>query len=390
MPDKVRLNALDGLRGLAAISVIFWHWQHMFFEPSSRTFVLQRTSQPFYGLFHGFFNYAYRAVDLFFVISGFVFFWLYAEAIARRRVSPLTFASRRISRLFPLHLLTFGLVVGLQAIYSQGAHTTFVYSQPDRWHTLLHLIGVSFWLPNAQQTFNGPFWSVSIELLLYLIFFLFCRFATSLRWPTVIMVLLGLSLRHGHPELMRGMVGFFLGGLAYFSFSWSSSQARSQGWLMGFGALTVLGWVAMANRNSLLRNEAQCDLVFAITLVFITLLERRFPAQLGKASHLGNISFSVYLLHFPLQLVFVLVNKSFGGKPEIFYQPWMFLLFLGTLLPLGFLSYHAYERPAQTFLRGLRLRRSPIGLNSGAILRDIASRRTTARRGNGESELPGV
>ena len=306
---------------------------------------------PLNGLLPGLYTHGDRAVDLFFVLSGFVFYWLYSAGIHSQRFRPRQFALLRVSRLFPLHILTFGLVVGLQALYIHGNHSFFVYPCQGLFLGIRNLLGISSWLPHARAVFDGPFWSVSIELLLYLLFFLLCRFVSPSWWAALLMVILGMTLRHAHPDLMRGMVGYFLGGLAYYAFGWIASRESALSWLVGMGLLSLMGWVAMAILASVIKKELQTDLVFAASLIFLLLLERRFHSAFSRLSWMGDISYSIYLIHFPLQIAVVLGNQALGGKSGIFYQAWAFPLFLGILVPLGFLSYHLFELPAQRFLR---------------------------------------
>src|SRR5207247_6179131 len=98
----------------------------------------------------------WAAVDLFFALSGFVFFWLYSEGIAQRRVSAASFALARFSRLYPLQVLTLFLVATLQSIYFTRIGTFFIYQDNDWRHFILHLGLVQNWWPNVPQSFDGP------------------------------------------------------------------------------------------------------------------------------------------------------------------------------------------------------------------------------------------
>jgi peptidoglycan/LPS O-acetylase OafA/YrhL len=71
-------HSLDALRGVAALSVVIWHWQH--FYPSGPGF--DPTRQPLYWLFEPLYRDGRKAVTLFFGLSGFVFFWRYGEEVA--------------------------------------------------------------------------------------------------------------------------------------------------------------------------------------------------------------------------------------------------------------------------------------------------------------------
>jgi len=80
-----RFYSLDLIRGLAALSVVFWHWQHFFYDGVTPG-VYNVQNQPFYALFFVLYQRGWLAVDFFFSLSGFIFFWLYVGAIAERRV----------------------------------------------------------------------------------------------------------------------------------------------------------------------------------------------------------------------------------------------------------------------------------------------------------------
>ena len=108
-------------------------------------------------------------VELFFVLSGFILFGLYERRVAAATVSARDFAVLRLSRLYPLHLATL-LVLLLQT------SPPFVYPDNDTIHLVRQLFMVSAWSADRPFTsFNGPVWSVSVELLLYIAFFVLCR-----------------------------------------------------------------------------------------------------------------------------------------------------------------------------------------------------------------------
>jgi peptidoglycan/LPS O-acetylase OafA/YrhL len=72
---------------------------------------------------------------------------------------------------------------------------------------------------------------------------------------------------------------------------------------------------------------------------------------------LGDISYSSYLLHFPLQLICVLITLSLGLPRSVFLSPGAYFLYFAVLIAASFASYHWLERPAQ---RSLRRRLHPV------------------------------
>src|ERR1700743_3406757 len=101
-----RLYALDALRGLAALSVVVWHWQHFYALSGTWQTGWQRASQPFFWALQPLYDAGWAAVDLFFALSGFVFFWLYGAAIASRSIGGPRFSLLRFSPLYPLRFST--------------------------------------------------------------------------------------------------------------------------------------------------------------------------------------------------------------------------------------------------------------------------------------------
>ncbi|RMT41053.1 hypothetical protein ALP47_200218 [Pseudomonas savastanoi] len=71
---------------------------------------------------------------------------------------------------------------------------------------------------------------------------------------------------------------------------------------------------------------------------------RRFGA-------IGDVSYSSYLLHFPLQILFAMAFDVLGYSREIFYNAWMLLLFMAVLIPLSFASHRFFEAPVHQWLR---------------------------------------
>ena len=173
-----RLYLLDIVRGLASLSVVIWHYQHFFFvAPSTLPLDFVRASQPMYGTFSLLYNEGSRAVYLFFVLSGFIFFVQYAEEIRSGRVSGREFFILRFSRLYPLHALTISIVgIGQAISHSIDGHF-IVYHCNDLKRSILSILFLTDWLPTKYvcNTLNAPTWSLSVEAFLYTVFFLFAR-----------------------------------------------------------------------------------------------------------------------------------------------------------------------------------------------------------------------
>jgi peptidoglycan/LPS O-acetylase OafA/YrhL len=94
--------------------------------------------------------------------------------------------------------------------------------------------------------------------------------------------------------------------------------------------------------------------LFPLTILALALVETHRGTLGKRVSFLGDISYSCYMLHFPLQFLFFAVITSFTTDLSIFYAPWFMLLFFAALIALGLGSFHCFELPAQRFLRQLK------------------------------------
>ena len=97
-----RLYTLDISRGLAALAVVLWHWQHFGFKGYIPGPGFVREDQPLYSVLKLFYKYGSMGVPYFFMLSGFIFFWLYSAAIQSRTIGLYQFSVQRFSRTLPL------------------------------------------------------------------------------------------------------------------------------------------------------------------------------------------------------------------------------------------------------------------------------------------------
>src|SRR5262249_10569897 len=87
------------------------------------------------------------------------------------------------------------------------------------------------------------------------------------------------------------------------------------------------------------------------TVLSVALLEDRLKALWRSVAFLGDISYSSYLLHFPLQLAVMGVVLAFGIPQAVFRSPAVLISFMGVLILLSLGSHRFLELPAQRFLR---------------------------------------
>ncbi|SIO55076.1 Peptidoglycan/LPS O-acetylase OafA/YrhL, contains acyltransferase and SGNH-hydrolase domains [Singulisphaera sp. GP187] len=373
--------SLDALRGFASLAVIFSHWDHFFYHGTKQG-SFSPNLQPLYQLFWPFYNEGGRAVDLFFCLSGFIFFWLYSLKIRRGEVSFRDFFLLRFSRLYPLHFVTLLLVAAGQYVFYLRHRTFFVYPYNDLYHFFIQLFFASHWGIHRGYSFNAPVWSVSIEVMLYFIFFVLCRLGIPRWWQLTLLALAGMlvMLRVNH-DLGNGLCSFFMGGLSFYAVSHLCKVGCSPRVTKVLVLVTLLAWIAVPALVSYLiplriyrASFPSGDptifgkqvlalavtlstpilyncLLFPLTVTTLAMVESWWGAFAKRLSFLGHISYSSYLLHFPLQLGFVLVGPPLSPESSFYYSPVSLLLFFSLLVPLSLATYWYFERPAQSFLR---------------------------------------
>jgi peptidoglycan/LPS O-acetylase OafA/YrhL len=173
MKQGHELVGIEVLRFLCALSVLIWHYDHFFFTGAFDISFAEeiRHKLPLYPLLSFFYNNGSLAVQIFWAISGFIFYWHYVQSINAGTVPFYEFFVRRFSRLYPLHFATLLIVAVWQFIYYASHQTTFIYSWNKPIWFVSQLMFASNWLTRQPVTLNGPIWSISIEILIYLSFF---------------------------------------------------------------------------------------------------------------------------------------------------------------------------------------------------------------------------
>ncbi len=331
-----RFAQLDSLRFFFAVAVVVVHT--LGFKPT---------------LLHGGF-----AVDFFFILSGFVL----SHALIRRSVSPVAFAWARLARLYPLHLLTLIWLLGIaggvkpsevSVAYSPSA---FIFNL-----TLLQGLGTL-----GVDTWNFPSWSISVEFLVNL-FVLYPIVRTRSMAAAGILIVLSLIAicRLWGPVfdlfniqrvdgavlsggLLRGTAGILLGYLlyeAYLRLRPRIDGARFLGPATICEILTIALLVFCLWIDNLFWNVLPVPLSALLVLQMATVpghVSRLLQA--GIFPLLGNISYSIYLMHIPL---FLAVTAVGWLRPPNSGVTWAWLAYFAVVLALSTASFRCIERPAQ-------------------------------------------
>lgn len=345
---------LDGFRGVSAICILIWHYQHFYYEqPVSNAVMgkIDRTVQPFYVWLLPFYEYGYWAVQLFWILSGFVF----AHVYAARHVSGRAFVLSRFARLYPLHFLTLLFVAAAQfaSISMLGGYQVVSFNDP--YHFFLNLAFIPGWGFQRGDSFNSPVWSVSVELVIYAIYFFMARrvYQVGMLLPLLMVVISAIIVKIGTPLWIFALCSefFFAGVILYFFFA----KCRTLRWpfLLLSGA-SLIHFFHMLYRGAISTKPFHdtegyllVPLVFLVALLDLRSVGRRAVAVLD---FLSSLTYSTYLWHFPVQVLVLTVVGMLGTSRRIFDSPWVLSVWILCMLIVGRLSYIYIERPAQMFI----------------------------------------
>jgi peptidoglycan/LPS O-acetylase OafA/YrhL len=326
------------------------------------------------------FRRSYLMVDLFFVLSGFIISYVYAaDRKANMPWSELkSFLVTRFARVYPLH------VVGLLYLTLFTVASTLLLAFTGRDYTelgprafgdwLAQLLLLNAWVPNHFE-WNVPSWSISAEAFAYFLFPLlvtahvrgrrtaeFVFLAGSLAFYSFVLATSrSLDITVGLAPA-RCIAGFVLGVLAYFH--------RGIALQLSDRTLSLIQLVGVAWALAALASWTADPLIIPafVLIVFSTWPDRGVIASLLSGAlprWLGEISYSVYLLHVPigatLWFLWSHLEPRLGFGPALSRTIWLSMIFFA-VLSISTLSYKYVELPARrALLRWGGRRRPPAG-----------------------------
>jgi peptidoglycan/LPS O-acetylase OafA/YrhL len=356
---RKEIKPLTGLRGVAALNVMLYHFfQH---DAYLHSFVPSFVARGYLG------------VDIFFVLSGFVLAMNYAHHFK----DGLTFASchnffvKRLARIYPLYIVI-TVLFSLKYMYNFSGHSLEDYRLVDFAACVAMIQSWGFGFTNV----SGATWSLSTEFFAYLVFpavillvgFTRPIYAAVLAGVCVVFLYLVMASGIGVNgpidvvsnssvmPVLRCLAGFGLGIVAY---RMTQPDLQIGTWL---SSPLVAGALILA-LLTLIHFEAPDIVVFALfPFIVLALYYDSWVARSLFANrvvfHLGVVSYSIYLVH-PL---FVSLDEHLEPKVEAYLSSpahvlTLVLVALATWAVACFL-YWAIEVPGRHYLQAAFLRRT--------------------------------
>lgn len=363
-----KLLGVELLRFVCALAVLIWHYQHLAFVGTHPAASFVAARQPFYSMLRPFYQFGFYGVEVFWCISGFIFFWKYGQAISRRTVGGYKFFVLRFSRLYPLHIVTLLFVAAMQMAYLHHNRSYFVYGNNDLPHFFLQLFMASNWLmPSQVESFNGPIWSISVEVLVYGLFFLTLRYLSASWVACALMAALGALVAGSKLSTLPFffcVMYFYVGCLAAIAYVRAKDSVRTRALVSSGAALALVG-IFVATRFVDV-HAVYVLLVGAPALILLCTIHLRGGKRMSSLLvAAGSMTYSSYLLHIPIQLTVMTILSLLGVTAPI-YSPFLFLAFILGTLTLSYWCYALFEMPAQNWLRRKLKARQAVGATRGA------------------------
>ena len=339
-------HATNLLRGMSSLAILITHYQHFFYTGIVRRSDWSVSIQPLSKLLTPPYEYGGFAVQIFWCISGLILAHAY---INQTKIGLARFSLARFSRLYPLHLLTLLVVVVIQFVSAKKFSTFQIYGQNDLYHFFSNLFFVQAWGKlGAGLSFNAPTWSVSIEILVYFIFFALLPVLRRGKIVTPIALLLGMRFVLEKNPMIYQEVFFFqclmyflIGVSIYFADSFSKPVTR-------IVALSAFVYLATYLNPSFRVRYAFIAFLLVCCAAFLDTLQ--ISRRLLRIRIFGELTYSVFLWHAPLQMIILMIMTQFDISRSVPESPLFLLFFLVLTYSVGYASYRWIEQPARKFL----------------------------------------
>lgn len=367
--SKPHYALLDGLRGAAALMVVWYH----FFEGFAFAEGTAITT----------FCHGHLGVDLFFMLSGFVISYAYDDRwqAGAKRLTLKEFLKRRLIRLHPM--LVMGAVIGFSTFLIGGGVQWDGTPTPLSWSVVALVLAMLF-IPaypgapydvrgNGEMfSLNGPSWSLFFEYIGNLLYALFIR-RLSTRALAMLTAILGAAWAWIVATDVSGydMIGIgwtldavnLFGGMLRMLFPFTMGMLLARNfkpvkvkgifwiaWAVLFGLFSVPAFVKCSEVSINGLYEFACVLLIFPAIVWLTASgQTTNRVSAGVCKLLGDISYPLYIVHYPVMYLFyawLIKNQLYSLDAT-----WPVVIMVFAInIALAYICLKLYDEPVRRWL----------------------------------------
>lgn len=334
---KKQLESIEVLRGIAAILVLLHHTTRIFVKDYNTEFL------------YGFFNPGYLGVDVFFVLSGFIIFYIHKSDIGNS-VKLKPFVLKRVIRVYPVYwILALTLIPIYLAVPSFGEP---YYDDP------IYLIKSLLLIPQEVQPILGVAWSLTHEMFFYLVFAFLIFIKPKYTFPIVgswMLITFIMLFKNPFEEFLlinfifsEYNIEFLLGCSVAFVFS----KRKISGTLpLTVGILSFFTFWVLNEYYSLEINRIiMGGLPAALMILGCANLDFTRKSKVNPLlKYLGSASYSIYLTH----PIFLAAAVKIVGPLNLFNHLGFFTIPIIAFLAIvsGCIFHRIIEKPILNFCR---------------------------------------
>lgn len=353
------LPQLTSLRFFAALGVLC---SHLLF--------LREIDNPIKSIAVIFFGEGHSGVTFFFVLSGFIMMHAYQSSLIQKTLSTKTYLLLRLSRIWPLHLIT-ALPFVFYVFYKYGSDISGVVA--------VNILMLQSWVPIVKYyiSLNAVSWSLSVELFFYVAFLFLVRVSfksllvIALCWFVVIAATAATMINFGESHWSTGngelkinhwifyinpvfrLLDFMVGMLVYKICLINKNKNKDSTFIeIASVSLLIIGAYTYSTfvfpeilRAQLLYLPIMAFIIFAFsngTGVLSRLLKGKILVLLGEAS------FSLYLIHNAIiNLANVVYIKTSSQIPVLIYS----IILTVICVISSVITYRFIEKPIHNYLK---------------------------------------
>jgi peptidoglycan/LPS O-acetylase OafA/YrhL len=343
------IKPLTGLRFIAATwLLLYFFWPRLGFPD---------------GLYPNIVANGNLGVDLFFILSGFVLAHVYGPQIENNNYHHGAFIWARLARVYPLHILTTLAVI---AIWLLGHHlgTQFDESAFVLWHLPFHITLTHAWGFLQSDGWNFPSWSISAEWFAYLTFPVSFYFVSRFRKAPIngLIAVLGV--------FVAASIVLSANEIVLTDMTWQGAELRimisfiggAMLWQLGRNLETTAQIATIGVYVSTLWLGVSCVFTHSPLLIWPGLMALVFfLAETAKHPnntlignkiwvYLGEISFAMYMVHLPVDIVYYQVVEKLIGSPGKYAAIIAIGAFVSVML-VAAATHAIFEKPIRDFMR---------------------------------------